>query len=208
MPHVRITRSVVLSVTMFLTACVIQGITGPTVCAPLSSVTYTISALGGSCPYYPQDFIASGVLVADIPSDWQFQSAQYDGAFAGIPSTGSGVLRPCNTIFSYPAPAPGFQRLCIAMESARHMTTGSYATIHASFRTGNTEGLFPLQFRVGAYSPNVVGGCVQQTATEYAVAVHAADAAPSVPSLSHLGLAVLAVFLGIAGLIALRSPHT
>ncbi|MFN7988649.1 MAG: hypothetical protein U0529_14330 [Thermoanaerobaculia bacterium] len=197
-------RTLLLPAIAFMTiACAIDSVTGPSSGRPYASLSYSIHARGSECGSFT-DFIGLGVLVADVPSDWQFDAARFSGLFAGQPVSGDGVLNACDSIFVSPPPASGFQRFCIVSSKALRLTTEDEATIVVTFRAGGTVGEFPLQFRAGAYVP-ITAACVQPTASQYSVSIQFNDAPPAVPVLSSRGLFAFTSLLALLATARLRA---
>lgn len=159
---------------------------------------------GNPCPGLPESIVATGVLVADIPVDWEFDHATFSATFAGTPVSGDAV-RPTTCPVLMPAALPsGFQRICLTTPQSYSMLPTDFVLVTIALRAGTALGSFPLQFWGGAVtSPST--WCIQPTPTIFPVTVAPAASAASVPTLSHLTLALFGVALAALALLRLRS---
>ncbi len=188
---------------LLLAACVVGSISGPSSARPLDLLSYSMRMEGNPCAGFPGSILATGVLVADIPVDWQFDRASFSATFNGLPVSGDAVSpATCPVVIPSPAPA-GFQRVCLATQQPYSMLPTDFALVTIAFRAGTASGSFPLQFWGGAATLPTTW-CVQPTPTIYTVTVAPTSTGPAVPTLSPLALAIFGAALATLALSKLR----
>ena len=189
---------------MLSIACIVQTISGPSIGTPLQQLSYSLRIHGDPCRYV-NAFSGTGVLLIDIPSDWQVERASFSAVFGGVPVSGDGI-QPSSCPVSAPAPPPsGFTRVCLTTPAAYGMNTSDTVDATVTLRAGSRLGLFPLQFWAGALHQTTPDRCVQPSPTVYPVTIAPSSQVPLVPTLHPWGLASLSFALLGAGLFLLRA---
>jgi len=204
----RVRLSSLTAFALLTLACVVDNISGPSVVAPNSPATYRMTFHAGSCAAYN---IARGVLLIDVPTGWQFQSATFTGVLNGFPASGGGeLLTPCSGApWGSPAPStpPGYSRLCVQTPVVYGFQLTDSVQVTVSLLTGTTFGHYTLRWFAAATYPldNPLGLCLQEQPSLFDVTVAAHEAA-AIPALSLPALLLLSLALALSGLVALRHP--
>ena len=196
--------AILVLLSMVSIACIVQSISGPSIGTPLQRLAYSLRIHGDPC-HYVNSLFGTGVLLVDIPLDWQYERASFAGVLAGDPVSGEGIEpAPCPVTASAPPPV-GFKRVCIAMPTPYGMYTSDSVDVAISFRAGATLGVFPLQFWAGAINSFTPDRCIQPSPTVFPVTIAPALQPPAIPTFSPWGLAALSLATLGAGLYRVRA---
>ena len=177
-----------------LSGCPLDNLQGPSTVQVGNVATFTMRLTRGS-ELYPDT--NEPFVVAEVPSDWEFDTASFEGTSMGDPVSGTGSVADFDfsDCTQWPAVRQGYKRIMIS--AGKYENQGDdYADINISFSVGPGMGSKSVRFWAGA---NTIHHCDYEP-----VGMDVAVQGKPIPASSPAGLLVLMIAVLTAGILVLR----
>jgi uncharacterized repeat protein (TIGR01451 family) len=157
---------------IFVVACYVFGLTGPTSVTNGQSATYDVAFTSNS-----SGANGTAYVFMDVPSSWVVTNATYNATVNGSATSGSattGVNYTSTPCVAVPAPAAGYQRVGFS-QTFPTVTTSDTGTLHVTFTVGGPNATYTLR----AFGGGTFGGPTQQCNSQSTSTLDVTVGAPS-----------------------------